>query len=140
MRTSKKSVGLLLMDQGFWAGVGNIYRAEILFVARVHPSVPGVQLTRDEFDRIWSTSVSLMRRGYEQGSILTVDPAEATALGRPSLRRWIYNSATCGRPDPTPNPNSNPNPSRNTNPNPKPNPNPTLTLTLTLTRTLTCTA
>ena len=140
MRTSKKSVGLLLMDQGFWAGVGNIYRAEILFVARVHPSVPGVQLTRDEFDRIWSTSVSLMRRGYEQGSILTVDPAEATALGRPSLRRWIYNSATCGRPDPTLNPNSNPNPSRNTNPNPKPNPNPTLTLTLTLTLILTCTA
>ena len=74
VRTSKKSVGLLLMDQGFWAGVGNIYRAEILFVARVHPSVPGVQLTRDEFDRIWSTSVALMRRGYEQGSILTVDP------------------------------------------------------------------
>ena len=140
MRTSKKSVGLLLMDQGFWAGVGNIYRAEILFVARVHPSVPGAQLTRDEFDRIWSTSVSLMRRGYEQGSILTVDPAEATALGRPSLRRWIYNSATCGRPDPTPNPNSNPNPSRNTNPNPEPNPNPTLTLTLTLTLILTCTA
>ena len=138
MRTSKKSVGLLLMDQGFWAGVGNIYRAEILFVARVHPSVPGVQLTRDEFDRIWSTSVSLMRRGYEQGSILTVDPAEATALGRPSLRRWIYNSATCGRPDPTPNPKSNPNPTVAV----------TLTLTLTRTRTrtrtlirtLTCTA
>ena len=67
MRTSKKSVGLLLMDQGFWAGVGNIYRAEILFVARVHPSVPGVQLTRDEFDRIWSTSVSLLPCLTSQG-------------------------------------------------------------------------
>jgi len=77
--------------------VGNIYRAEILFVARVHPSVPGLQLTRDEFDRVWAASVDLMQRGYEQGSILTVDPAEAAALGRPALRRWIYNSPSCGR-------------------------------------------
>ena len=66
MRKSKKTVGLLLMDQGFFAGVGNIYRAEILFVARVHPSVPGLQLTRYEFDRVWAASVNLMQRGYEQ--------------------------------------------------------------------------
>ena len=59
MRKSKKTVGLLLMDQGFFAGVGNIYRAEILFVARVHPSAPGLQLTRDEFDRVWAASVAL---------------------------------------------------------------------------------
>ena len=32
-----------------------------------------------------------------QGSILTVEPAEAAALSRPTLRRWIYNSPTCGR-------------------------------------------
>ena len=97
MRLSKKSVGLLLMDQGFFAGVGNIYRAEILFVARVHPSAPGRHLTRNEFDRVWAASVRLMQRGYETGSILTVEPHEAAALGRPALRRWIYNMPTCGR-------------------------------------------
>ena len=31
MHKSKKSVGLFLMDQAAIAGVGNIYRAEILF-------------------------------------------------------------------------------------------------------------
>ena len=31
MHKSKKSVGLFLMDQAAMAGVGNIYRAEILF-------------------------------------------------------------------------------------------------------------
>lgn len=94
---SKKTIGLLLMDQGFFAGVGNIYRAEILFVASVHPNTPGKALSRAEFDRVWAASVKLMRRGYEEGSILTVDKAEALALGRPGLRRWIYNSAKCGR-------------------------------------------
>ena len=31
MQTSRKPVGLMLMDQSAIAGIGNIYRAEILF-------------------------------------------------------------------------------------------------------------
>lgn len=96
---SKKTIGLLLMDQGFFAGVGNIYRCEILFVARVHPNTPGNALSRAEFDRVWAASVKLMTVGRDEGSILTVEKAEALALGKPGLRRWIYNSAKCGRCD-----------------------------------------
>ena len=36
MRTSKKPVGGILMDQTAVAGIGNIYRAEILFKVHVH--------------------------------------------------------------------------------------------------------
>ena len=36
---SKKSIGALIMDQSFFTGPGNIYRAEILFKAAVHPDV-----------------------------------------------------------------------------------------------------
>ena len=36
-KTRRTSVGLALMDQSMFAGVGNIYRAEILFKAGVHP-------------------------------------------------------------------------------------------------------
>ena len=97
VRVSKKTIGALCMDQAYYAGVGNIYRAEILFVAGVHPEIKGSELSRAQFDRIWAATVSLMRRGYEGGSILTVDPAEAIALGKPSLRRYIYNLAKCGR-------------------------------------------
>ena len=39
VRRSKKSIGQLLMDQSCFAGVGNIYRCEILFKAGVHPQV-----------------------------------------------------------------------------------------------------
>ena len=34
LQKSKKPVGLVLMDQSMVAGIGNIYRAEILFKVR----------------------------------------------------------------------------------------------------------
>ena len=47
---SKKSIGALVMDQSCFTGPGNIYRAEILFKAGVHPDRPGRSLSRDERD------------------------------------------------------------------------------------------
>ena len=85
------------MDQSFFTGPGNIYRAEILFKAGIHPDTPGKELTRPEFDRIWQHTVSLLQRGFATGSILTVDPEEAKALGMPKLRRYIYNQKKCPR-------------------------------------------
>jgi hypothetical protein len=82
-----------------FAGPGNIYRAEILFVAGVHPEVPGNKLSRAQFDLVWAATVRLLRDGFARGSIITVDRAEALAVGKPKLRRWIYNRATCGRCD-----------------------------------------
>ena len=79
--------------------VGNIFRCEILLVAGVHPEVPGKKLTRAQFDTIWAASVRLMGRAFALGSIVTVEPQEAAAVGKPKLRRWIYNSPKCGRCD-----------------------------------------
>lgn len=94
---SKKSIGSIIMDQSYFAGPGNIYRAEILFKAGIHPDTPGDTLERHQFDEVWKHTVDLMRRGYTTGSILTVDPAEAERLGRPELRRYIYNAKRCPR-------------------------------------------
>ena len=87
---SKKSIGALIMDQSFFTGPGNIYRAEILFKAGVHPEISGKDLTRPQFDRVWFHTVELLRRGFQTGSILTVDPEEARALGKPKLRRYAH--------------------------------------------------
>jgi len=77
---SKKSIGLLLMDQGFFPGVGNIYRCEILFAAKIHPTILGKLLTRAQFDAVWHHAVRLLRIGFKTGSILTVGPEEAAVL------------------------------------------------------------
>ena len=66
-------------------------------MAGIHPMVPGKGLTRSQFDTIWAASVRLMYRAFTLGSIVTVFPEEAVAAGNPRLRRWIYNSARCGK-------------------------------------------
>jgi formamidopyrimidine-DNA glycosylase len=91
-----KPVGLMLMDQSIVCGVGNIYRAEILFKSRVHPEQPAAALPRSAAERLWRHSRDLLRRGFETGSILTVDPEDATRLGKPWTRRYVYNQSTCG--------------------------------------------
>ena len=95
--SSRKSVGLALMDQNMFAGVGNIYRAEILYKAGVHPDEPCDAIARETFDALWFHTVQLMQRGFVNGSILTVDPEEALVLGDPWTRRYVYNQKTCGR-------------------------------------------
>lgn len=97
VQESKKSIGALIMDQSYFTGPGNIYRAEILFKAGIHPDKPGKDLDKSEFDLIWLHTVELLQRGFGTGSIITVDPAEAVALGKPNLRRYIYNSSKCPR-------------------------------------------
>ncbi|MEW5301720.1 MAG: hypothetical protein WDW36_004561 [Sanguina aurantia] len=93
---TKKAIGLVLMDQSMMAGVGNIYRAEILFKAKVHPETPANSLSRALFDLVWQHSVDLLQRGFKSGSILTVDPEDARKLGQPWTRRYIYNHKQCG--------------------------------------------
>lgn len=68
-------------------GVGNIYRAEILYKSRLHPEQPGYSLTRSQFDTVWHHCVECLQRGFTTGSILTVDPEDARILGKPWTRR-----------------------------------------------------
>jgi endonuclease-8 len=77
-------VAALLMDQSVLAGVGNVYRAEVLFRHGIDPYRPGRSLTRAEFDAMWADLVTLMREGVRTGRIDTVRPEHTPeAMGRP---------------------------------------------------------
>jgi endonuclease-8 len=67
----KVSIGQLLMDQSVLAGVGNVYRAELLFRAGVNPYTPGNQLTEQIVAGIWTDVVDLMPLGVKTGLMLT---------------------------------------------------------------------
>ena len=70
---SNQPIGQLLMDQSVVAGIGNVYRAELLFRARIDPHRPGSQLTSDELRGLWRDWVKLLRIGVETGQMLTID-------------------------------------------------------------------
>ncbi|NKB94264.1 MAG: Fpg/Nei family DNA glycosylase [Candidatus Nanopelagicales bacterium] len=71
---SNAAIGALLMDQKVFAGVGNIYRAEVLFRHNISPYRPGKHLSRNEFDAVWDDLVVLMTQGTKRGRIDTVRP------------------------------------------------------------------
>lgn len=84
LHRSKKSVASLLMDQRIVAGVGNIFRAEVLFRHRIDPMLEGRALARPEWDALWSDLGELMRRALAARRIDTVLPEHLPeAMGRP---------------------------------------------------------
>jgi endonuclease-8 len=79
---SRTAIGTLLMNQDVIAGVGNIYRAEALFRARLDPFVPGNELGQGIVRGIWEDLVPLMRYGQRTGRIVTTEPADRDVEAR----------------------------------------------------------
>ena len=80
---SDRPIGDLLMDQTVLAGVGNVYRAEVLFRHRMHPLRPGRTLRSGQFRAMWDDLVALMAVGVTTGRIDTVRPEHTPdAMGR----------------------------------------------------------
>lgn len=77
MQHSKKPIGSVLIDQSMIAGIGNIYRAEILFLLRIHPGRLAKHITREEFDDLWSLTQSLLELGVRYNRIITVTKEQA---------------------------------------------------------------
>lgn len=81
---SPRAIGDLLMDQKVLAGVGNVYRAEVLFRHRIHPLRPGNTLRSGQWRAMWADLVELMAVGVRTGRIDTVRPEHTPeAMGRP---------------------------------------------------------
>lgn len=76
VRRRSRAIGELLMDQSVIAGVGNIYRAEALYRARVHPWRLGKSVSPAKLRAIWQDLTVLMADGVATGRIVTTDVAD----------------------------------------------------------------
>jgi endonuclease VIII len=84
IRRARRPIAALLMDQTILSGVGNVYRAEVLFRNRINPHRPGNKLSRRSWLGIWTDLVELMPRGVVNNRIDTVRPEHMPeAMGRP---------------------------------------------------------
>lgn len=93
LQSRRTPVAALLMDQKIIAGIGNVYRAEVLFRLRLHPWLPGSAVTDTTARKLWRDVVTLMGDGVADGRIITTPPrywavhgttaAKAAAAGLP---------------------------------------------------------
>lgn len=79
---SRRTIASLLMDQTFFAGVGNIYRAEVLFRLGINPETRG-DVASERKEEIWEDLVRLMAYGEQHGRIDTVrEQHQPEVMGR----------------------------------------------------------
>ena len=80
---SRAPIAGLLLDQSIIAGVGNVYRAEVLFRHNIHPLTAGRALDPPQWTSIWADLVFLIRQGVRRARIDTVRPEHLPeAMGR----------------------------------------------------------
>ena len=73
---SRKPIGALLLDQSVIAGLGNVYRAELLYLCGIHPLREGRSLSVDEAHALWDAAVAQLKLGLRRNRIVTIDPAD----------------------------------------------------------------
>jgi endonuclease-8/formamidopyrimidine-DNA glycosylase len=87
-------VASLLMDQKVIAGVGNVYRAELLFRQRLNPWLPGAGLSPEAARRLWDDTVAMMSDGVRDGRIITTPPpywgGAPDVLPEPEEAHFVY--------------------------------------------------
>ncbi|MFG6476546.1 Fpg/Nei family DNA glycosylase [Microbacterium sp. P06] len=97
VRRKPTPIGLLLMDQNVVSGIGNVYRAEMLFRARLNPHTPGRDVPDETVRGLWRDWVRLLAIGVETGQMMTMDDldpeAYRAAMARRDDRHWVYHRA-----------------------------------------------
>ena len=86
---SSVTIGQLLMDQSVISGIGNVYRAELLFRANLNPHTPGKLVPKEIVDAIWEDAVTLMPLGVKTGYMLTRE-GFLTAKTKKIDRYYLY--------------------------------------------------
>lgn len=97
VRRKPTPIGLLLMDQSVVSGIGNVYRAELLFRAGLDPHTPGRDVPEELVRELWRDWVRLLRIGVETGQMMTMDDLDPEAYRRAMAsrddRHWVYHRA-----------------------------------------------
>lgn len=90
-------IAQLLMDQSVVAGIGNVYRAELLFRAGLDPYRLGKDVPDEVLAQLWRDWSKLLRVGVATGQMLTMDglsdAEQRAAMANLADRHWVYRRA-----------------------------------------------
>ena len=71
-----RPIGAVLLDQHVVAGIGNVYRAELLWLIGVHPTRPASTIDQATASELWDHTVEQLKRGLAWNRIVTVHQAD----------------------------------------------------------------
>jgi endonuclease VIII len=96
-----------LLDQRAIAGIGNVYKSEVLFASRVNPFAAAASLDDAALTRLVATAVKFMRANVTDGATAAIVTytgfRRTTGRADPSERLWVYGRSgkpcrRCGTP------------------------------------------
>lgn len=95
--STSRPIGVVLMDQAVVSGIGNVYRAEILFRHGLDPYQPASSLPEETAVALWKDWAKLLADGVKTGVMLTRNDLDAAgrtrALRVAKDRYFVYKRA-----------------------------------------------
>ena len=79
-------IGEVLLNQKVVCGIGNIYKSEGLFVAKINPLEPASSIAKAKLEKLYGFLHQQMAGDVKTGTIITTTPAAARA----GNRRFVY--------------------------------------------------
>ena len=95
LRRRRIPIAAALMDQRVVAGIGNVYRAEVLNVLGIDPHLPARELGEERFWELWTTVGSMLADGVRERRIITRRDGPKPPRG--ARATWVYRQERCAR-------------------------------------------
>ena len=100
IQRSRAAIGTLLLDQSLFAGVGNIFRSEVLYVLGIHPNRPGNSIETEQLQAMWKLFQDWFEISAKHNRIVTTrKPGRRGSVSKLSReeRLHIYKHGNCGQ-------------------------------------------
>ena len=73
LQSSKRPIKTVLLDQTKFAGIGNIYANDALFLSKIHPQTPANKISLKQSQRLCSALVKIMTESIREGGSTAKD-------------------------------------------------------------------
>jgi endonuclease-8 len=84
----------VLLDQRVMAGIGNVYKSELLFLSQLHPDTPANEVSDPQWLELMALAVRLLRANVDESSGPGIETyrglRRTTGRLNPEDRLWVY--------------------------------------------------
>ncbi|MDJ0633206.1 MAG: DNA-formamidopyrimidine glycosylase [Xenococcaceae cyanobacterium MO_188.B29] len=91
LRSSRRQIKTLLLDQGIVAGIGNIYADEALFKSGIKPESLSANLTDNQINKLHSAIIEVLQTAVDKGGTTFSDFLNLLGVsGNYGDAAWVY--------------------------------------------------